>query len=150
MNPETGEASVPNASGAVREVRAPTHMNGAFLLDDGPETAKLIQELIQRNGLEAQAAKAQGRQHNPSIMDRVKSQATQNITPVKLIVIGVGVAVTYYLGQKALNALAKYFGWNMFGNVVHSEAAAEEVVDVKKFQSPPRRPSTPTHISASA
>jgi hypothetical protein len=123
---------------------------GGLLVDDGPETAKLIQELIQKNGLEAQAAKAQGRIYNPSMGDRIKSQATQNITPIKLVVIGLGAAVTYYLGQKALNALARYMGWNLFGNVVHHEAVTEEVVDVKKFQSPPRRPSTPTHISASA
>lgn len=145
-NPQTGESHVPNADGTTHTETMGEGSPGFLFGEDTPAVRHLLSELIKRNALEAEAAAARGQKFNPTMGSRAKSVVSSNITPLKLVGFVVVGGVTYWLGKKALNFLARKMGWNLFGNVVETEEEmyAGGTKDFDERKAPrTRRPSIP-------
>lgn len=157
LDPQSGTAKVLDASG--HEVKTEVKKDGTLhlLFQNTPAAHKLAEELIRLNGLEAEAAAARGQVYKPTLGARIKSVATSNVTPLKLVAFAVIGGVSIWLGRMALRKMAEYFGWNLFGNEIgeeDGEMSAGGNRDFDERRSPRRQrrtpPNEPTQPTASA
>lgn len=155
VRPATGEAVVPTDDGNVRVEVKSEGGNTHFMFQDTPASKKLLDMIIERTGVKAEASAAQGKVYEPTMGARVKNLLTTHVSPTKaLVLVFVGYGVIKLAGWTARKA-AEYFGWNMFGNIVADEeemfAGGNKDFDERKAPRPRRQTQAPpTQPSAMA
>lgn len=147
-NMETGESHVPTPEGGARS-EAGGHEDLSYIFSGSQASKKLVEELINKNGLQAEAAAAKGQEYKPTFTSRVSGVLTTQVTPARLVVFTIVGLGTYYLSKWAAKKLASAMGWNLFGNVV---GPIDEITNEqpRRAAPPARRQPAPAPFQAPA